>query len=378
MKLDRFLLEAHASLEDPEDPAEVTLVADAVSVGTNLNGLTWTEEALRKFAHTFVGMPVNVELDEDGEATDHTRSVVGTVTEARYDDARQVVTIRAALWRNYFPHTVTRLKQLHADQKLKVSMEFLAKEVHRNEDGTITPVLGRFSGLAFVRRPADLGQHVLLLASYDDDRRSLNPMENAPMTKLDALIQFMRDTFGYVEASASEEEPEAVEETPASEEETLEASSEEESTMTPEEIEELKASHAQALSELQAQLDTMTAERDALVAEKTAGEAAAAEEARLVELEASRKAELETIAPDVIQKIDAAKLRSMEQTAFDAFKEVLVASAEVKGGIASEAEVETPDDESELTASEKEAEENLPKWREEMLARFGSKPAAAQ
>lgn len=183
-----------ASLKNPDDPAEVTLVADAVGVGKThrlATGqiVTWTAEFLRAKAHTFIGKPVNIDLDEDGEATGHSRRAIGAVTQASFDERRQVITVHAALWLHYYPSTVTRIKELEAAGRLEVSMELIPEgEMLANEDGSVTPVDGEFTGLGIVRVGADPRNKVLLVAAIQEDEA------NAPM-KIEEILDKVKEHF---------------------------------------------------------------------------------------------------------------------------------------------------------------------------------------
>ena len=186
-----------ASLSNPDDPAEVTLVADVAGVGRTQRlatgqVLNWTPEMLRKFAPSLIGKPVNVDLDETGEPGGHTRRVIGAITHAEFDESRQVVSVHAALWRHYFGATVARLKELGA--RLQVSMEFLMAQVTDNGDGSITPTEGEFSGLGIVRVGADPRNQVLLLASLAEDEASRK--ESTTDTRETIMARLARLIFG--------------------------------------------------------------------------------------------------------------------------------------------------------------------------------------
>lgn len=161
-----------ASLLDPDDEVELTLVADVAGVGRTNKLATgqiveWDAASLRKFAPSMIGMPVNFAPSPDGEATGHSRSVVGAVTEAHFDEGKQVVTVRASLWRHYL-WAVDKIKELWQAGRLSISMEHSGKALATHPDGSVTPSQGRFSGLGLVRHGADPRARVLLLASADD------------------------------------------------------------------------------------------------------------------------------------------------------------------------------------------------------------------
>lgn len=165
-----------ASLTDPDDPAEVTLLAEPVSVGRTrklASGeiVRWTAEFLREKAASFVGQPLNVDLDEDGEPTGHSRRIVGAVVKAWFDEQKQVIAVHAALWPHY-SSTVARLKELGS--RLSCSMEFLpTADLRDNGDGSVSPTEGRFSGLAIVKAGADLRNRVILVAAAQSEAEQI-------------------------------------------------------------------------------------------------------------------------------------------------------------------------------------------------------------
>lgn len=202
---------ATASLTNPNDPTEVTLVADAVGVGTTYrmasgHVITWTAEFLRAKAHSFIGKPVNIDLDEKGKATGHSRRVVGAITHAFFDERKQVVTVHAAIWPHYAPSTVAKIKDLAKDnddnERPQVSMEFIpTAEMIANSDGSETPTDGEFSGLGIVGVGADPRNRLILVAALAEDEAS----EGAPM-KPEDIIQLVRDRFSVTEKQTPEQE----------------------------------------------------------------------------------------------------------------------------------------------------------------------------
>lgn len=169
---EKVLVPFRASFANPDDLSDVTLIAEPVSLGTTMRLqtgqiVTWTEERMREFAPSFVGMPVNVLLGSNGTPTDHSLDVIGSITKAEYDENQKKIRVYASLWGHYYPETVKALKDLYKqpDHRLEVSMEFLASQLDINVDGSVTPIKGRFSGMGIVGGGADLGNSVLLLAS---------------------------------------------------------------------------------------------------------------------------------------------------------------------------------------------------------------------
>lgn len=197
-----------ASLTNPNDPSEVTLVADVVGVGKThrlASGqiVTWTADFLRAKAHTFIGKPVNIDFDDDGEATGHSRRVAGAITHAFFDEGKQVITVHAALWPHYLPATVARIKELAAENRIEVSMELIPEgELIANEDGSETPVDGDFSGMGIVRVGADPKNKVILVAALAEDDEAVGTM------KIDEIMSAVRERFGLTEAKTPDQERE--------------------------------------------------------------------------------------------------------------------------------------------------------------------------
>lgn len=405
------------SLTNPNDPSEVTLVADAVGVGLTgptANGgriVRFTEEFLRDYAHTLVGTPVNVLLSADEEGvTGHSTSVVGTITRAIYDSATQKVRIFASLWRHYFPSTVEQLVKLQADKKLQVSAELLAAG-DTDAQGVYTPTRGKFSGLGIVNTGADFNNRVLILAALKDDVEALSNVsvpvappvptpepvsaEIIPMSyewagdqiaehlsntaNSATVVGTFQDRFYFTTNDARYEtsftvdnerlvfgEPVKVNEgeTPALEWGTP-VSNGGLNMPTEEEFAEIKASLATATTEandwkgkFETLEATVTAERRAQEADK---------------LGSTRLSEIEKIAPytdETLKQTHLELFKTVDDKAFDTIKTLMLAVAEPKGGIASPEQVPPADPDTD--PGQAEADKNLETWRAEMLATFGT------
>lgn len=203
----------NAALNNPNDSREVTLVAKAVGVGRThrlATGqiITWTAEFLREKASSFIGMPVNIDLDEEDEPTGHSRRAVGAIKNAYFDEGEQGIIVTAALWRHYAPHTVERIKELANDpdarDRVQVSMEFIPEgELVANGDGSESPVDGEFSGLGIVRVGADPRNKVILVAALAEDEAK------EPMPSLEEILNGLRDRFVLTEKTTPEQERDA-------------------------------------------------------------------------------------------------------------------------------------------------------------------------
>lgn len=421
---DRIVLQSiEFSLANPNDPTEVTLVADACGVGltmptTSGRIVRFTEEFLQSYAHSLVGTPVNVMLNAAGETiTGHSDSVVGTITRSIYDAATQKVRVFASLWRHYFPETVEQLVNLQKEGKLQVSCELHAIG-NTDDQGVYTPTSGRFSGLGIVSQGADLNNRVLILAeALKTDVEALNvskPITEPvvePVAEPVTTAEFMPLSFewaseqiaDYLSTSAIPNatvvgtyngafyydtddarykvplsvdsdalvigEPVKVNDDDPDEEIHLSwgspTSSGGQNMPTEEEFAEIKASLETVTTEANdwkgkfEQLDaTVTAERRVREAEQ---------------LSLSRLAEVEKIAPytdDSLKQEHVELFKTSDDKTFEAIKRLMLAATEPKGGIASPATVPPTDPDADPGAAE--AEKGLPKWREELLAIYGT------
>jgi hypothetical protein len=411
----------HAALFDPNDPAEVSIFVDAVSLGTTKQlatgqTLTWDEESMQKFFPTFAGTPINASIDKQtGQLTKHSREVVGTIQKAVYDAENKKISVKGALWNHYFPETIKTLKDLKAQSKMQASMEFLADELRDNGDGTVTPIAGRFSGLGLIPDGADLNNSVLLLASaLETDKKetpvvTVNTTTSAPAgsyewvslkaaehfanmgsvenpytasvvgTFNNAIVYndgsetFRMDYDSTTDGSITFGEPVKVNTTFV----PLVASRKDDETLESgvvinmpdeKEFEELKASKSVLETEL-AELRPIKAAYEELQASVKAKEEEAAKEL----LASTRLAEVEKIRPydsDELKSEHKEIFKTADEKTFNTIKALMAGTVEKKGGIPSEAHAATGGD---RDPGELEAETKLPAWRDELLAAY--KPA---
>lgn len=406
--MDRITIPVQASLLNPNDPSEVTLVADAVSVGVTLparpNGriIRWTPEVLRAHYQSMVGKPVNVMLSEDG-VSDHSFNVIGTITSSFWDETTQKIRVHASLWRHYFPETVSKLLQFFSEKKLQVSAEVFLDAI-TEEDGITTPNDISFAGLAIVHQGADLGNRVLVLAAaLESDRSKLaqeETVEDYPVLaysyewageqiashlaseKSEATVVGTFDSAFYVVDGGKRyrvgfafdgerldfEEPVEVAEDAT---ETVNFASRNGAEETEDsggqnmpDIAELEASLSQAeatAEEWKVKFETLNAQTEADKAEQKRNEVGD-----------KRLAEIEQIAPykDAALKEEHRELfKAADDRTFEAMKNLVLAAAQPKGGITSDATIEPEVESDDPVAAE--ALKNLPKWREELKASFG-------
>jgi hypothetical protein len=293
-------------------------------------------------------------------------------------------------------------------------MEFLAEELRDNGDGTVTPIRGRFSGLGLVPFGADKGNAVLLLASaIETDKKEATPVvttsastalagsyewvslqaaehfanmgtSDAPYTAnvlgtFNNAIVYSNgsDTFRMTYTTGTNGvtfgEPVKVVDTTFV---PLEASRTDEDTSQSgvlnmpdeKEFEELKASRDALEKELE-ELRPIKTQFE----EMKAAEAKKEEENRKELLASTRLEEINKIKPYEDEELKAKHkevFKTLDDAAFETFKSLMAATVEPKGGVADEAHAATGGDDD---PGEREAKENLPKWKDELLARF--KPA---
>lgn len=452
-----------ASIEDPTDTAEVNVIAAVASVGINANGIEWTADFLKEKAPTFVGMPVNIHLDAEGEPTGHSRQAIGTIVESNFDEGKQAVVVKASLWGHYYPRLVKRVKSLFADKKLKVSMEFLTNEkflVAGSEEGSKRPTAGRFSGMGFVKNPADTGQMVYLAAALEEDKEELAETgialgeDGEPMNKEKGILTQIRELISGVEEPDDEDDDTALtaeqykdqqdalnEELAAAHEGSFEWTSRrvmehlsasrssddyayhyilatyanyaiyqqgedyfridfkrsgdklnfgEPTTVEPKYEAKASVEGANPQGDIMAdneapnaELVAATSRIESLEAELTAEKAktAAFETEKQADAEAkeredrtkARIGELDTIAPikdETLRTKLHASVADMSDEAFDAYKDVLAASAKPLGGLTSDETIVNPAAPG-TTATDAELQASMNGWRKEQAARFG-------
>jgi hypothetical protein len=416
--MEKISIPLNASLFNSNDPADVSIVVDAVTLGTTRQlatgqTVTWDEAAMEMFAESFNGTPINALLNEQGELTDHSREVVGTVRKAVYDREGKKISVLGSLWNHYYPETIAALRELQAKGKVETSMEFLADELRDNGDGTVTPVKGRFSGLGLIPHGADKGNSVLLLASaIKEDKEENAKVTNTTSTALAGSYEWIglkaaehfanmgttdqpyeaniigtfnnavvynngTDTFRMNYTSDTTNgvtfgEPVKVETTfvpltaSRKDDETLDSGVVKNMTDS-KEFEELKASYNTLEKELEElrPIKTQFEELQAKVAKD--------EEIKKQELLASERiAEVEKIKPYDDEKLKEAHtevFKTADEKTFETIKSLMASTVELKGGVADEAHAGTGGD---RDPGEVEAEEKLPKWKEELLARYST------
>lgn len=407
-----ILIPVEASLSNPGDPTEITLVADVSGVGiTNRTStgriIRWTPEMLKRAASTLRGRPVNVLLSPDGDrATGHSRNVVGTIIDAKFDEATQKLRVFASLWRHYFPETVNKLVELFGEGVLQVSAEFSINE-YEEEDGITTPQSGFFVGVGIVHKGADPQNRVLVLASaLENDKEAMtkvptktpetveilpfsyewagdqianylsNNAEGAVVTGTygDSFFYQASDNTYQVNFTVSDDNNTLQFDTPTVWTSGGDINRYFWGTGTPQEqgdenmptAEELAAANSD-LEQARTEADEWKNKFETLEADITADR-----EAREIEKRANdRMAEVEKIAPYKDETLKAEHLelfKTADEKIFAAVKNLILASVNPKGGISSESGV--PTDDPSADPSLVEAKSKMEDWREEMLAQY--------
>lgn len=415
----RIFLPIEASIVNPDDPSEVTMIADVSSVGVTRrtkNGqiINWTADILRGKAHTLVGKPVNVFLS-DGRATTHSKNVVGTIIESAFDETTQKLRVIASLWKHYFPETIEKLRELARGGELQVSVEFAYSHAD-TEDGVTTPTDGIFLGVGIVDTGADLQNKVLVLASaLQSDMEAWSKLENEiPVGTEEETTEILPMSFEWAgeqiaDFLSSRGEEATVVGTYPSEfyysngnntyqvpftytqsEGSLKfgepvSLSVGDTTSLPNTStliwgvapaeESTKETNMEELAEVQASLVRVQAEADDWKSKYETLEASVKDEREEREAEKranDRIAEIEKISPykDETLKTEHFELfKTADDKLFDAVKKLIMASVEPKGGIASESGVEAQSEDADPVQAAASA--SLPKWREELLAAYG-------
>lgn len=406
-------LPIEASLVNPDDPTEVTLIADVSSVGITRPTATgrvvkWTPELLKAKARTLVGKPVNVFLEE-GSPTSHSRNVIGTILEAVFDEVTQKLRIVASLWRHYFPETVARLKEL-GPTGFQVSVEF-GMSSFEEEGGITEPKDGVFMGVGIVDQGADLGNKVWVLASaLQSDLEASSKLENEnpvvneeetteilPMSfewAGDQIANFLSsrgeeatvigtfpDRFVYTTNSNGNDSAYTVHMSLNGDTLTFgdpvsfEEGSNNSSTIWIVPSQEPEVKNMEELAEVQASLARVQAEADDWKSkyETLHASVETAEKEREAEKRANgRLEEIEKIAPyeDASLKAEHFELfKTEDEKIFETVKKLILATVEPKGGIAPEGEVPATDENADPVLAQAVAD--LPQWREELKARYG-------
>lgn len=408
--MSNILVPVQASLANPNDPIELTMIADVSSVGVTRETasgfkVNWTPELLRAKAKSLIDKPVNVYL-EDGTPTGHTKEVIGTIGDAEYDETLGKVTARAVLWKHYFPETIKRLGELYATGGLQISAEFDPLSFNDDGDNIRTMTDGSFSGIAIVNDGADTGNRVRLFAAYKKDSEA-KEMAEENKEVLPNSYEWVGDKISeYLASRLTNEDDKAVvngtypdtffftaddkrysvnfeytgDELKFSDPVEVDPSEvvnlsifkvESDSNVNPDSGEPNMPTEAE-IAELAAAKET--AEASAADWEKKFNELFAQVEADKKAKEAAvlaetRLADIETIAPykdAALKEEHRALFATADELVFEAIKKVMLASAAPKKGIAGGGEIDPGDEDLDPVLAQAKAD--LPKWREEALA----------
>jgi hypothetical protein len=406
-----------ASLANREDKYEIDLVADVASVGITRptkgtdRKIEWKADVLEATAESLVGMPVNLKLniDDEGNATteNHTNTIVGRVTEAYFDKARNKMLGKAKLWKHYFPETMQELGKMFDKGKVQTSVEFMPSKmsVSENDPEADTPLEGRFIGLGITDDGADTGNFVYLLASAKKEEAA-KKLEEARQggTPLPGSYEWIGEqVVTHLTASASQDDyknknilatysdrtvweengtfyqiPYTIDRTSIKFGDILEveqdfkplSASIVEPDHEPKEADkpmaEISDTELQSLKASASEAETLKTELAALRASATENEAKLEEattklreaeereeESRLEKLAASRMEEVEKIQKydDAdTKKDDLETFKTLDDKAFNMFKRALSASAAPKGGVANDGDAPKGEEDDEVKA----------------------------
>ena len=210
-----------ASMSNPSDAVEMTLLADAASVGITTplfesrKRVKLTPEFLRKYADTFKGMPITLEFEEDDDElkannlVPHSKTVIGTIKDAYFDEAKQKVTTVGSLYKHYFPRTLKKLQELYAGGQAQVSWELVPDELKplpEEGDDVFEPIAGRFTGQAIINKGADLGNAITLLASAAEEESEASKRKMKKAFPVGSFEWIGEQAVAYLTASANTDE----------------------------------------------------------------------------------------------------------------------------------------------------------------------------
>lgn len=140
--------------------------ADVVNVGKNYNQTHFSKEAITAAIPTILNTPligIYNDIMEDFKSHAHTEGerkqtfAVGVIPESANphfkirDNGLEYLVVDIVVWKSYFPQFFSRMaKNEENDVKTTISMEVLAKETEKMEDGTIDVKSFEFVGLCLL------------------------------------------------------------------------------------------------------------------------------------------------------------------------------------------------------------------------------------
>jgi hypothetical protein len=140
--------------------------ADVVNVGKNFNQTNFSKEAIKAAIPTILNTPligIYNGITDDFKSHAHTESeqrqtyAVGVIPESANphfeirDNGLEYLVVDIVVWKSYFPQFFHRMAENEKDDiKTTISMEVLADETEKMEDGTIDIKSFRFVGLCLL------------------------------------------------------------------------------------------------------------------------------------------------------------------------------------------------------------------------------------
>lgn len=153
------------SIKDSNDTYAI-VQADVVNVGTNYNQTHFSKEAITAAIPTILNTPligIYNDLADDFKAHAHTEGerrqtyAVGVIPESANphfkirDNGLEYLVVDIVVWKNYFPQFFNRMAENeNNDMKTTISMEVLAKDTEKMENGTIDVKSFEFIGLCLL------------------------------------------------------------------------------------------------------------------------------------------------------------------------------------------------------------------------------------
>lgn len=153
------------TVKDSDDSCAI-VQADVVNVGKNYNQTNFSKEAITTAIPTILNTPligIYNGITDDFKSHAHTESekrqtfAVGVVPESSNphfeirDNGLEYLVVDIVVWKSYFPQFFNRMAENEEnDVKTTISMEVLAKETEKMEDGTLDVKTFEFIGLCLL------------------------------------------------------------------------------------------------------------------------------------------------------------------------------------------------------------------------------------
>ena len=160
----KFEIQTYAIKDSNDNYAIVQ--ADVVNVGKNYNQTNFSKEAITAAIPTILNTPligIYNDIVDDFKSHAHTEGekrqtyAVGVIPESANphfeirDNGLEYLVVDIVVWKNYFPQFFHRMAENEkSDIKTTISMEVLAKETEKMNDGTLNVKKFEFVGLCLL------------------------------------------------------------------------------------------------------------------------------------------------------------------------------------------------------------------------------------